>query len=134
MLYCLDTNIIIDILRGDEALRSSVENAINKRNTLCINPIVLSELFKGAYLAEKSHEAVELVEDFMNGVELLDFNEQACRIFGQRYTELKRRGKQTQEADLMIGAISLAHNAVLVTRNEKDFINIFGLKIETWQN
>jgi tRNA(fMet)-specific endonuclease VapC len=35
-------------------------------------------------------------------------------------------------ADLLIGCITLANDAVLVTRNVKDFRQVPGLKIENW--
>jgi tRNA(fMet)-specific endonuclease VapC len=34
--------------------------------------------------------------------------------------------------DLKIAAIVLAHDATLLTRNQKDFSQIQGLKIEDW--
>ena len=60
---------------------------------------------------------------------VLEFNELSCKLFGQRYAELAKIGKQTQEFDLMIASNAMAHNAALVTMNEKDFANIRGLRI-----
>ncbi len=131
MNYCLDSSIIIDILRGDSNIKSKIE-LLSKQNNFCITPIVLSELFKGAYLAEKQKEAIKLVENFSNSVELLEFTPQACRIFGQKHAELTKQGKQTQESDLMIASISIAHNVTFITRNPKDFVNIQGLNIISW--
>lgn len=132
MLYCLDTSIVIDILRGDKSLLSKIEAFINQHAHFCITPIALAELYKGAYLAEKQKEAIKLVEDFTKSVELLDFTESACKVFGQKYLELKTQGRPTQETDLMIGSITLEHGAILVTRDMKDFANIKGLKIINW--
>jgi tRNA(fMet)-specific endonuclease VapC len=130
MRYCLDTNIIIDIFRGDQALQAKI-SALDPRQT-CITPIALAELFKGAHLAQKKNEALALVEIFSRSVELLDFSEEACALFGEYYARLAKQGKLTQESDLMIGCIALAHDAVLVTRNAKDFTNISGLKTVVW--
>lgn len=127
-MYCLDTNVIIDLFHGDERIRSKIEE-LRERYSFSITPIVLSELFKGAFLAKNKKEALKLVEEFAHSVEFLDFNERSCRIFGENYAELKRTGKQTQEADLMIASIAVAHNNILVTRNPKDFINIKSLKV-----
>ena len=130
MKYCLDTNIIIDILRGNEQLRAKISEI--PAGQTCITPIVLSELFKGAFLAQRQQEAVELVEKFADSVEMLDFSPDACKLFGRKYAELAKEGKQTQEPDLMIGCIAMANNTVLVTKNQKDFSNIKGLKILAW--
>ncbi|MBI4016313.1 MAG: type II toxin-antitoxin system VapC family toxin [Candidatus Aenigmarchaeota archaeon] len=124
-MYCLDSNIIIDMFRGDNKLKEK----INSFEHYCITPIVLCELFKGAYLAEKQEKALKLVEEFVHSTELLEFSGHACKIFGHNYSYLKKKGKQTQERDLMIASIAMANNAMIVTRNIKDFENIPALKI-----
>jgi tRNA(fMet)-specific endonuclease VapC len=130
MLHCLDTSVIIDILRGDESLKSKIASVAPEH--LCITPLILAELFKGVYLAQRQAEALRLVEEFVHSTEILEFNEHACRIFGQRYGELVKQGKQPPEMDLMIASVVIAHNAVLITRNPKDFTNIKGLKVLVW--
>lgn len=130
MRHCLDTNIIIDVLRGDESLRSKIASLAPEH--LCVTPLILAELFKGAYLAERQAEALKLVEEFTHSMDALEFTEQACKIYGQRYAELAKQGKLAQEFDLMIASIAIAHNAALITRNSKDFVNIKGLKVVVW--
>lgn len=127
MDYCLDTNIIIDIFHGDAELKAKIDKLEDV--TICVTPINLAELFKGAYCAQKKNEALELVEDFASNAKLLAFDETSCRIFGQKYAELASQGKQTQEPDLMIASITIANNITLITRNKKDFVNISGLKM-----
>jgi tRNA(fMet)-specific endonuclease VapC len=130
MRYCLDANILIDVFKGDTALGAKIES-IDPRQ-VCITPIVLAELYEGAYRSTRQSEALALINDFTLNAEILDFSEEACKIFGQRCAELARQGKMTQEPDLMIAAIALAHNAALVTRNAKDFANITGLNVLKW--
>ena len=132
MLYCLDTSIVIDIFYGDRSLLSKLEALKNQNVVFCIASISLAELYKGAYLAQKQKEALKLVEEFSQNIEFLDLTKDACKLFGQKYLELKKQGKQTQEADLMIGCIALANNATFATRNLKDFSNIKGLKVMQW--
>lgn len=130
MRYCIDTNIVIDILRGDASLHAKIRSLPPEQ--VCITPIILAELFKGAHLAKRQQEAIKLVEEFTSSIEMLEFSEEACKMFGQRYAELAQQGKLTQEPDLMTGCIALAHDAALVTRNAKDFKNIRGLNVVTW--
>ncbi len=132
MLYCLDTNIIIDIFRGDEELKNKIENLMRDHVDFCINPIILCELLKGANLSKNKVSSMQLIQEFLYSVEVLDFTENACRIFGEKYAELARSGKLTQEIDLMIASIALAHESVLITRNVDHFKNIKDLKIITW--
>lgn len=129
-MYCLDSNIVIAILRGDTALRSRVSKITAE--DIYVTPITLCELYKGAFLAERSEEAIALVDRFMRIAKLLDFRETACIEFGKLYKELKKIGKPTQMADLLIASIVKSNNITLVTRNKKDFVNIPGLKLEVW--
>ncbi len=129
-MYCPDTNILISFFRGDQ----ETVNRMNliEQQTISTSPIILAELYKGAYAASRQVEALTEIEEFLVRAEVLEFDEHAARIFGQRYNELKKLGKQTQELDLMIASICIAHNAKLITRNGKDFKNIRGLQFEQW--
>lgn len=132
MLYCLDTNIIIDFFRKDIEILQKMKDLDEKQVTIATNPIVLCELFRGVHLAQDQKSASELLEKFLKSIGSIEFTEAAARIYGQQYAKLKKIGKQTQEFDLMIASICIAHNAILVTRNHKDFANIKDLKIVAW--
>jgi len=54
--YCLDTNIIADIFRGNSIIKLNFEKIQN--DTLFITPIVLCELYKGAFLSNKTQESL----------------------------------------------------------------------------
>ncbi len=127
MLYCIDTSVVIDILRGDSKLKDKINKLSNA--SFSINPIILLELFKGAYLAQQREQALSLVEEFKDSVDFLEFSADACRMFGDKYASLTNEGRKIQEADLMIGCIAMANNAVVMTRNPKDFSRIPGLKM-----
>jgi tRNA(fMet)-specific endonuclease VapC len=49
-----------------------------------------------------------------------------------RYADLKRQKLNVQANDLKIGAIALAFNAIVVTRNKQDFQRILGIQLENW--
>ncbi len=133
MLYCLDTNIIVDIYRGEDREVGEKLKALQEQNVkISISPIILAELFKGAYIVPEKKEALVFIEEFLSSVDFLSFTEQVARVYGQQFAILQKIGKQTQEFDLMIAAICIAHNAILVTRNRKDFANIKDLKMVAW--
>lgn len=69
----------------------------------------------------------ETVEDF-NQLNLLDFDRPALTPYQGLIQQRIRIGTQ----DLKIGAIALSRNAVLVTRNRRDFEQIPGLQWEDW--
>ena len=132
MLYCLDTNIIIDLFRNDLNVKRKLEELEQQQVTFCLNPIVLCELWQGAYLAPQQKNPKDLIIKFLETITMLDFTGESCHKFGEIYADLQKKGKQTQEPDLMIASICIAHNAILVTRNNKDFANIKGLKFVVW--
>lgn len=58
----------------------------------------------------------------------MDFDSAAATVFDQLRPLHRRHGTM----DLKIAAVALAHNAVLVTRNARDFGSIANLQIEDW--
>ncbi len=132
MLYCLDTNIVVDFFQNEKEIVQKMSELEQQQVTIVCTPIILCELYKGAYLGSRQKERLDLVDAFLKRARILEFTEYAGNIFGQRYAELQKQGKQTQEFDLMIASICIAHNAILVTRNRKDFANIKDLKIVAW--
>lgn len=132
MLYCLDTNIIVDFFQNEKAIVQKMSELEQQQVTIVCTTIILCELYKGAYLGSRQKERLDLVEAFLKRARILEFTKYAADIFGQRYAELQKQGKQTQEFDLMIASICIAHNAILVTKNHKDFANIKDLRFQVW--
>ena len=129
-MYCLDTNIIIDLWRNDSFVREKLSTLSSEE--LCIASITLCELYQGAYLSTDSQYDLQLIASLLQSVTFIDFNPEACNLYGQDYAFLQNIGKMTQESDLMIASIAKAHGATVVTRNKKHFANIRGLKVEEW--
>jgi tRNA(fMet)-specific endonuclease VapC len=65
---------------------------------------------------------------FLSRVQIVDFDEAAI----QRYEELKKRKVKVGTNDLRIAATVLERDAILVTRNLRDFQKVPGLRIEDW--
>lgn len=129
-MHCLDTNIIIDFLRGDEVIVRRVNDLIKTENVY-LTPITLCELFKGVYLSSKVNEELVILKDFLSFFSVLDFDVEACNEFGKEYARLKKKGKTTNEFDLMIACIASVNNLTLVTRDKKHFRKL-GVRVEVW--
>jgi len=126
-MYCLDTNVVIDIFRGDKDLRNRISSIDPS-----ITTITLCELFKGVYLSSDSEKSLMLVQEFVKSVDIINLDEKSCHIYGKDYQILKKSGKLIQDLDLIIASIVKVHDFVLLTRNKKDFQDIPDLKVEEW--
>ena len=131
-MYCLDTNIIIDIFRGDDSLRKKLLMIQNWGADVAITTLTLCELYKGAYLASRRDEATRLIQDFLKSVVLLRHSEKSCELFGFDYSLLKEKGRLVPEPDLMIACVAKAEGKILVTRDRKHFQLVPDLNLEVW--
>ena len=131
-MYCLDSNIVIEIFRGNPNLKNKIENLQKENKEFFINPIILCELYKGVYSSNKKDIASKFLEEFLKEVIFLEFDKESCREFGELYDRLSKKGKMTQEKDLMIASICIKNNLILITQNKKHFENIPRLKAEFW--
>ena len=130
MKYLLDTNICVFFLRGklnlDEIIRDK-----DPKNCF-VSEITVFELRYGAENSEnptKSHKAVDL---FINGITVIPIYS-SIKKYAKEKVRLRRIGKpMNDEFDLLIGVTALENKLTLVTDNEKDFVNIDGIKIENW--
>jgi predicted nucleic acid-binding protein len=75
---------------------------------------------------ERFQQAEEMLADFL----ILPVDDGAVKQFGRLRKEKKL--KKMGRADLLIACIALAQDALLVTRNEKDFKLVPGLRLENW--
>lgn len=69
----------------------------------------------------------DTLDDFKN-LNILKFDQNAFTI----YTEFRRQKIRIGTQDLRIAAIVLANNAILVTRNNRDFSQVPDLVQEDW--
>jgi tRNA(fMet)-specific endonuclease VapC len=65
---------------------------------------------------------------FLSRVQIIEFDESAIR----RCEQLKKLKLKVRKMDLRIAATVLERDAILVTRNLRDFRRIPGLRIEDW--
>ena|SRR3989344_5316360 len=132
-MYCLDTNIVIDFLTGDLRIKEFIDKIDYDLFEVCLTPITLCELYKGAYLSNNTEKSLEGIRGFLMTTlaKIIHFNDEACRVFGEEYVNLKKKGRLTNEFDLLIASIVKAYDLILVTRDKKHFEDL-GLKVEVW--
>ena len=82
----------------------------------------------------KMHEQIEVYKRLHASVEvfakwtMLSWDAEAADLF----LKLRRDGVRIGTCDLKIACIVLAHDALLLTRNTVDFVQVPGLRFENW--
>jgi len=124
MLYLLDTNILIDHLRGISYIAEFLYKAVDNDIELCICDIVVSELVAGMRKSEKD-ATFALMESF----HYIPTTYQVACTAGEIKQKLLQKGQAATLADAMIAAIALEHSATLITNNQKHFKQIPKLRM-----
>jgi len=128
--FTLDTDIVIEILRGNETAVNKMET-LPQETLINITGLTVYELYKGV-LCLGSKKLEEELENFIQSVEVLQLDSYIERKAGEIYAYLKKKGELISDADILIAATVLENDSVLVTNNEEHFKRIKDLKIENW--
>lgn len=131
-MYYLDSCICIDLMRGNVPM---VEEMMRNSDPamFAIPAIVVAELMFGV---EKGSNPVRnrlLTENFLRPFKVVPFDEAAAHIYGEIQATLTKQGKKIGPNDTLIAATALAHQAVLVTNNDREFARVPGLQVECWE-
>ncbi len=132
MSYLLDTNACIRILNGTspalvERMRREDPSSIK------LSSVVRAELLFGARKSSRVEQNLTLLSKFLAPFESLPFDDRAAEHYGLIRAELEREGRLIGPNDLLIAATARAHDAILVTRNTKEFSRVVALRIESWE-
>ncbi|AKG92223.1 putative nucleic acid-binding protein, contains PIN domain [Geoglobus ahangari] len=125
-MICLDTNILVDILREDVS-SSDIESKIEGEE-ICITSISLFEIWHGIFLSGKRKKEIKVIEALEKSVEVLSFDSKAARLSAEIYTESKKKGFEIPPLDALIAGTAKRHGARLLTR-DKHFTKIEGLEV-----
>lgn len=128
--YMLDTNIIIYTIKN----RPTVVKQLFKQHEdqICISTVTLGELVFGAEHSQQVERNLADIEAMTARLEVLDFNNKAAYHFGQIRSELYRIAQPIGPYDMMIAGHARSSGLILVTNNEKVFMQVPGLVIENW--
>lgn len=129
--YMLDTNICIYIAKyNSPTVRQRFAQLLAQ--DLAISVITLGELRLGA---EKSHAkagALSVIEHLTTLMNVEPVPESAGEHYGQIRAELQKCGQIIGNNDLWLAAHARSQGWMLVTNNEKAFLQVAGLKVENW--
>jgi tRNA(fMet)-specific endonuclease VapC len=137
-LYILDTDCFSDLQQNHPMMVQRVE--VNAEN-LALTIVTVEEAIRGRFKAIRDASAPAQADklvlaytrlwdtlDVFKNLNILKFDQNAFTIYTEFFRPRIRIGTQ----DLRIAAIVLANNAILVTRNNRDFSPVPGLVQQDW--
>ena len=128
--YLLDTNTCIYIInRHPPEVFERFKRL--QAGQIAISSITGAELQFG--IAKTGSERNQnALEKFLAPLDVLPFDEQAMRIYGDLRAHLERKGTPIGALDTLIAAHALALDSVLVTNNQREFKRVPKLRLENW--
>ena len=129
MKYLLDTDWIIDHLSGRENVTAKLKEFA--KDGIATSIISVAELYEGIYGSSDYEKSLKAIEDFIEGISILNLDMQVCTIFGSERNRLRKMGKIIGDFDLLIGSICIRHKLILLTNNKDHFDRINNLEILT---
>ncbi len=130
MIYCLDTDILIEYFRGNEKISGKI-SLLKDQDDIALTWLSFYEFFKGIYISQKLNEEAFL-KNLLTSCLVLESTFESSKIGGEIYATLKREGKLINDADILIASIVKANSATLVTNNTSHFSRISGLLVTNW--
>jgi len=126
---CIDTDILIDHLRGSPETIQAIERLEEAGLALSTTTVNAYELSYGAWKTREPEANLEAVETLLKRLNVYPLSLVAALEAGRDMANLERKGMPVEIRDVFIGAIARAYGATLYTRNTRHFENIPGLAI-----
>lgn len=119
--YLIDSDILIDYLRGFSATRNFLFE-LRKKGILMISVINVVEIYSGRDIKNKKKKRI--IDNFISEFKIITLERSLSEDAGKIRMEY-----QTPFADAIIAASAIETKSFLVTRNIKHFSKIKHLKI-----
>lgn len=131
MKILLDTNICIYIIKRQPAavLKHFLAYQVGD---IGISSITLSELRYGVAKSAHREKNTKALDEFIIPLEVVSFDEEAARIYGDIRATLEKAGTPIGAMDTLIAAHALSLGIPLVTNNAREFSRIPALDIVDW--
>ena len=125
--YLIDTDWIVDSFHGQrQAEQTLLELA---PEGLAVSYITYAELYQGAHYASDPADSLRILNEFMEGVELVPLNVEIMQQFAIIRGHLQQQGTPIGEMDLLIAATALHYGLTIVTRNLRHFERVPGINL-----
>jgi tRNA(fMet)-specific endonuclease VapC len=129
---CLDTDVLIDYMRKpSDVIKRIMKGFLERKVSVCTTSVNTFEIWLGAHLAPKQMELIEETKDFLDQLEVVNFDYETSVEAGRVMASLRKRGQVVEVRDLFVGCVCKVSGMPLITRNLKHYKRIHGLKVLT---
>ncbi len=115
MKVILDSDIIIECLRGNERIIDKIKNMYLDGNIVSYTPVSLAEIYAGIREGEEMS-----VKYFFNNLNFIPIDDNTGKKAGEYLREYSR-SHNVEIADALIAASAFINKAVLHTQNKKHY-------------
>lgn len=127
-MVCIDTNIVIDFLKGRKTVTDRISSLDNKRCIFTVSPITVYEVLFGSW--SYNSKEIPQVEQFFESVTVLDFNYECASAASVIRSSLMRAGCDIGVMDSLIAATAWIHDEHILTNDDHfNVINKMGIEI-----
>ena len=126
---CVDTDILIDLLRNVPHVVNSFKKLENKNAEFSTTAINSFELYYGAYKTKKKERNIQSVKELLGRLTLLKIDMEVSEKAGEIAVELEKKGHPIEFRDILIGCAALVNGFSMFTQNIEHFKRIPYLNI-----
>jgi len=127
-MVILDTDVIVGLLRGEQPAIRAVESCKKPMTTM----ITVFELLKGAYKSDNPEERRSEVLKVLQTLQILTFDMESADVAAFLEAKQYRDGLPIGTFDTMVASMCLINKQTIITRNNKHFKQLTGLKVQSW--
>ncbi|MBK5970208.1 MULTISPECIES: type II toxin-antitoxin system VapC family toxin [Thiorhodovibrio] len=133
MIYFLDTNILIYLIKNQPPAVALRIDALPEDDSLSMSFVTWAELLKGAERSHRKADVLRRLEILARQVPIhYPTTPAICHHYAEQASRLKAAGTPIGANDLWIACHALAENATLVTHNLREFTRVSGLRVQDW--
>ena len=127
MKYLVDTDRIVDYLKGDESAVGLLEVLAQEGAALSL--ITYGEVYEGIYFGRNREQHEDGFRGLLQIIDVLPLNQSILKEFARIRGDLRVKGQLIGDFDILIAATALHHDLTLVTHNLRHFTRVPNLNI-----
>lgn len=126
----LETTFINDLVRREPVAADKLQELIDAEAPVGISALTVFEVGIGLRGEAERHQ--KRYEDVIDDLKVVPFGTAAARRATAIQHELKDRGEQIGEVDVLIAGTAIERGEDVLTRNVNEFARVEGLDVETY--